>query len=131
MTESISAAAFAEVLRVQGSDLRRLVLPVQVAARTTSRATVNLRDPSLRQDVVCRLGRARASSAGELVGLAACAREIGSFCPVQQVGDEWSVLLYMEPKRALQLAAQLIVAADTAGEDRERASGRSHGDRRE
>ena len=110
-TESVSAADFAELLRTQGTDLRRVDVSRIPRRRARLEHGWDPESPAMSRDVVARLGRARAIQAGSLVGLAVTAVEVGAFVPVQQSGGEWTVSLFLEPARARELAGQLLLAA--------------------
>lgn len=107
MPETYSAAEFAEILRVHGSNLRKLgaALPPPTDSRRADRTD--------EAAVVCRLGVARAVRSGELVGLALqlMSDPTGLFVPVSRTGDLWTVLTYWSPQSAAQLGQQLTRAS--------------------
>jgi hypothetical protein len=106
-TESISAADFAEMLRVGGTDLRKLRMTAP-----PSSAAYDPKASRLRRPVEGRPGSAQAVPCGARVGMAVSLRHVADFCPIVRHADGSVAVSHWTPAEARLLAAQLLWAAD-------------------
>jgi hypothetical protein len=114
-TETISAEQFAEMMRVGGTDLRKLGrVPVPRARRTVS-GGYDPDDPTLRHAVDHAEGRFRACAAGGRVATVSQARIVEGWSPVFVGSDgSASLVVHYTPDVARRIARQLLHAADEA-----------------